>query len=268
MKKKHILITNDDGVDSLGLYHLWSILKDHYKVSIVAPSYQRSGAGASLTFDKTLQYNRHPWPEDTTCCYRVSGTPVDCVKTALSLILQEPIDMIVSGINHGSNAGRNALYSGTVGACIEGALRNIPSMAVSCVGFHEFNFHEAYRWLIPLVQWQFDHPLPKGCLLNINIPEDAPCHGVRLCQQGRSYWVENPAKEREHEDDCHYQLGGKIAHFEEAEQSDIHALNEGWISAVPMYINDLTLAYYLHQHENVFETIQPIAGDVKIPKLA
>src|SRR5574338_1188667 len=129
-KKSHILITNDDGIKAPGIQHLWSALKDFATISIVAPKTEQSGVGLGITIRSALHIEEFAW-EELDSCWSVTGTPADCVKMALSVLLPSPPDLIVSGINRGTNAGRTVLYSGTIGGVIEGILRGIPGIAFS-----------------------------------------------------------------------------------------------------------------------------------------
>ena len=124
-KNFRILIINDDGIHAPGLIHLWKALVDLADVTIIAPAIEQSGVGLGITLRSPLHIESVAWNKGTPA-WKISGTPADCVKMALSVILKTPPDLIVSGINRGSNSGRNVLYSGTVGGVIEGVLRNIP----------------------------------------------------------------------------------------------------------------------------------------------
>ncbi len=207
------------------------------RVVVVAPATEQSGKGASLTFHHPLHIEKvdHLGVEG----YSVTGTPADCVKMALSVLLKKRPDLVLSGINRGSNAGRNALYSGTVGGAIEGALRALPAIAVSCHDYEKPEFHLAEKHVSDLVEYAMKHPLPQGTVLNVNVP-NRKSKGLRMARQGRGYFLETPDK-REHPHGRHYWwLGGKTANFDEHEESDIRLLDEGWTTAVPLYVEELT----------------------------
>ena len=134
----HILLTNDDGIEAPGIKHLYQAMKD-YDLSIVAPDKEKSGCSTSISIKKDIAViPSYIFPEIPS--FSVSGTPADCIKLALSEHFVERPDWILSGINCGSNAGRNTFYSGTVGALIEGALHGIPGIAFSCVGNEDHGF--------------------------------------------------------------------------------------------------------------------------------
>jgi 5'-nucleotidase len=251
--KKRILITNDDGFFSEGLFFLVKSLSKNYEVTIVAPNIERSGSGSSITLNRSLRIQKEKLREPLSeiSCWSVDGTPVDCIKIALSVLLCEEPDFVISGINHGSNAGRNLLYSGTVGACIEAAHRGLPSIAFSCVGQNNCQFSQAASVAPILIEWLDQHPLPRGCFFNVNVPSDEKILGIKFARQGLSYWVEDPQIERLHDGESNYFLGGKYLGLDEKEASDISYLEKGYISVVPVYANELTHLSWLHAHSGL-----------------
>lgn len=250
--KKRILITNDDGFFSEGLFFLCQSLKEKYELAVVAPKFERSGCGPGITISRPLRIEKQTLahPLEKIDCSSVDGTPADCIKVAMSIFSHEP-DLILSGINRGSNAGRNLLYSGTVGACIEAAHRGIPSIALSCVGHDQCQFQEAAHLVPLIIEWLESHPLPKGCLLNVNFPAKTPFQGFRLARQGLTYWVEDPRKERLHDGEEGYFLGGKCLDCEEKEGSDILYLEQGFVAMVPVYADELTHLPWLHANSQL-----------------
>lgn len=251
-----VLITNDDGIFAPGIRSLYEGLKDVAEVIIVAPAIEQSGMGLAISARSPLIVEKVYWDEGVSA-YSVTGTPADCVKMALHTVLEEAPDFVISGINRGSNAGRNVLYSGTVGGAIEAALRKIPSMALSCVDFIQPDYAIAKKYVSVLMKYLMAHPLPHGTLLNVNFPtrEEGMMKGLRLGRQGRSYYKENPDK-RLHPDGKHYYwLGGQQAEFEdEPSDSDISLLREGYAAAVPIYIDELTHHTELEGRRTHFQT--------------
>ena len=239
----HILITNDDGISAPGLKELAAAIKPCAdKITIVAPSSQKSGASISTNYMDPLKITRVEWPH--LAAYTVASTPADCVKAALGVILKTPPDFIVSGINHGTNAGRNVLYSGTVGGVIEGVLRGIPGIAFS---FHQDSpsaFPDVKDYIPRIVRYFIEHPLPYGTLINVNFPE-GEIQGVKLTRQGRAYHLEDPV----HHGHSHYRMSGKWTSFEEHEESDITYLSKGFITCVPLHVNELTDYAVLNHHK-------------------
>src|SRR3989338_2220579 len=130
MPRPFLLITNDDGISAPGIKHLWQAVHEFADVAIVAPHVEKSGCGLSITWAKPLRIQPFVWDGDTPA-WSVNGTPADCVKMACSVILEKRPQMVLSGVNRGSNAGRTVLYSGTIGGVIEGAYKNIPGIAFS-----------------------------------------------------------------------------------------------------------------------------------------
>ncbi len=169
-KRPFILITNDDGIAAQGIKHLWNSVKDFADTVIVAPSQEKSGTGLSITWTQPLTILPANW-EQTINAWSLTGTPADCVKIACSMLLDRKPDMIISGINRGSNAGRTVLYSGTVGGVIEGALKNIPGIAFS---FCDLSFPEldtVKKYIFPIISHFLNNPLPQGTFLNVNFPK-------------------------------------------------------------------------------------------------
>lgn len=254
-KRPHILITNDDGIHAPGIYQLWNAVKDMADITIVAPSGEQSGVGVSITLRQPLRIEKILWPSQQEG-WAVSGTPADCVKMALSSILTTPPDLVLSGINRGSNAGRNVLYSGTVGAIIESTMNGIPGIALSLVDYNPTSFDHLGKFIPDLVHYALNHPFPKGTFLNVNFPSitKGDMKGIRLTKQGKEYWGENPEK-RSHPGEGHfyYWLGAKIVEFDEDDDCDISWLRKGYAAAVPIHIDNLTDHQHLDRQREHFE---------------
>jgi 5'-nucleotidase len=257
MKRPKILITNDDGVNALGIRHLWNALKNVGDLIIAAPSQEQSATGLSITIHSPLRVERITWPEDAEA-WSISGTPADCVKMALSVLYDEPPDLIVSGINLGNNAGRNVLYSGTIAAVIEGVLHDIPGIAFSCFEEKNPQYAVAEEYIPLIVQHVLDHPLPPETLLNVNFPtkNGTRVKGFKFARQGKQYWAENPDK-RSHPFGSHsyYWLGAKLAEFDEHEESDIALLKQGYLTAVPLRITEMTHHQLFEERKHHFEKL-------------
>ena len=254
-KKPHLLIINDDGIHAPGIKSLWKSLVELYTVTIIAPAIEQSGVGLAITLRKPLHIEKVSWEKDTIA-WKVTGTPADCVKMALSVILDSPPDLIVSGINRGDNSGRNVLYSGTVGGVIEGTLRNVPGVAFSCADFDNPQFHVAERYVPQIVKYLLEHPMPKGTFLNVNFPDHPDgIRGMKLARQGRGYWMENPDQRIHPEGRPYYWLGGKWGHQDENDESDVALLKKGFITAVPIHVEELTNHDLLNSRKAHFEDI-------------
>lgn len=240
-KRPFLLITNDDGIYAPGIKQLWEAVQEFADVAIVAPNRERSGSGLSITWTKPLNIHPFSW-ENKTPAWSVTGTPADCVKMACSILLERAPDMIISGINRGSNAGRTVLYSGTVGGIIEGTLKNIPGIAFSYCDFDPPPLSASREYIYPLMRHFLENPLPQGTFLNVNFPTNCAkgVKGVRLAKQGRGYWTEAPEKRIHPEGIPYYWLGGQWKSFDEDPESDVALLEDKYITAVPIQISSLT----------------------------
>jgi 5'-nucleotidase len=189
--------------------------------------------------------------------WAINGTPADCVKLGLHAIMQQVPDLVVSGINRGSNAGRNLLYSGTVGGATEGVMHDIPSIAFSCCDFEDPDYLGAADHVRQIVNYAIDHRLAHGTLLNVNFPsKHGPRNqGCRMTRQGKEMWVEDP-DQRYHPTEGHhyYWLGAKLLECDEHEDSDISWLRKGYTTAVPIHVCELTDHRVLATHKSIFET--------------
>ncbi len=256
-KRPLILLTNDDGIYAPGIYYLWKALHkaDFADLAIIAPPSERSGSGVAVTWDRPIHVQEVNW-EMQTPAWSVDGTPADCVKIGERMILKKQPDFVISGINAGSNAGRNVLYSGTVGAVIEATLRGIPGVAFSCENGQNPNFHVAEKYIEQVMIYVFEHPFPAGSFLNINFPHVAQdeVKGFRLTRQGKGRWTENPYLHLESTAGSSYWMGGKPEELEEEDNCDIAYLKKGYMTAVPIQVIDLTNHKELVARKNTFES--------------
>jgi len=173
----------------------------------------------------------------------------------MSVILNSLPDLIVSGINRGANSGRNVLYSGTIGGVIEGALRNVPGIAFSCADFVNPDYAKVQHLIYPLVRHLIEHPLPLGTLLNVNFPNVQTIRGLKLARQGKGYWIEDPAQRVHPEGHSYFWHGGKWYEHEEHEESDVHLLKQGFATAVPIHISELTDLKLFHERKPHFDKL-------------
>ena len=252
--KPKILLTNDDSIRAPGLRALYNALAPMAELWIVAPEMEQSGVGLSITLRRPLMLDAVKWEGDTVAM-KVNGTPADCVRLALNLVLREKPDLIVSGINKGSNAGRNLLYSGTVGGVIEGTFRGYSGIAFSCEEYHNPNYEETVPYIRSIVEHVLDSPLPRGNFLNVNFPEKSDIKGVKLASQGRSYVKENLLEGKHPEGNTYYWTGYKFAEHEEPEGSDIYWLKKGYVAAVPIHIDEMTNHTFLTENKETFEAL-------------
>jgi 5'-nucleotidase len=253
-KKPKILITNDDGIDAPGLRFLWEALIDVADLYIIAPATEKSGAGLGITIRDPIHIQPIDW-EKGTKAWKITGTPADCIRMGMSVILNSPPDLIVSGINRGANSGRNVLYSGTIGGVIEGVLRNVPGIAFSCADFVNPDYKKVQHLIYPLVKHLFENPLPHGTLLNVNFPDVQEIRGLKLARQGKGFWIEDPAHRIHPEGHSYFWHGGKWNEHEEDEESDVHLLKQGFATAVPIHISELTDLKLFNERKSHFNRL-------------
>lgn len=247
----HILLTNDDGIDAVGLKTLWEGLQDIADLTIVAPMEEQSGMGVSVTFYGPLRAEKAEG-FDATPAWKVKGTPADCVKVGVGGLLDSPPDLIVSGINHGSNAGRGIFSSGTAGCAILGVLLGIPGIAFSYTCCESKTFPHVKEYLAPIVQYIANNPLPKGSFLNVNFPKEE-IQGVKFARQGLSFWLESIRKEPHPEGHLDFHLDELLDHWDEHPESDIALLKEGFVTAVPIQISELTDHAHFQEKKEHFD---------------
>ena len=243
-----ILVTNDDGVGASGLHALRRALaaQDGAEVSVIAPDSNRSATARSITTRSPIWVEEVPL-DDGSIAYATDGTPVDCVRFAdLGLVGERP-DLIVSGINHGSNLGDDITYSGTVAAALEGIVLGIPAVAVSQqsaareMGFlpgPEFEFDTAARLCARLVAFLSANPLPPETLLNVNVPAGEP-KGVEVTRLGKRVYEDELKLVEEDGARRRYQIYGFAPTYEEDPGSDLTAVAQGRVSITPVHF-DLT----------------------------
>lgn len=253
--KPNLLILNDDGISAPGLKHLYRAVHKEVETHIVAPVIEKSGAGLSMTLRKPLKILKVDW-EDHPNSYSITGTPADCVKLALNTLLNTPPDLIISGINKGSNAGRNVLYSGTIGGVIEGVYRNnIPGIAFSSHDFANPDYDKFEKYIYPIVRYFLENPITPGTLINVNFPSlsNGPVKGIKMARQGLGFWTDKPDERTHPEGEPYYWLGGQWRTFDEDPLSDVHLLEQGYITVVPIHVNELTDHNHLNEHKDRFE---------------
>ena len=231
-----ILLTNDDGIQSEGLTALEESLCSVGDIYTVAPDRAQSSMSHALTLHRPLRVH-----ELSPRRMSVDGTPVDCVKLALTGLLRVKPDLLVSGINKGPNLGDDIIYSGTVSAAIEGALLGIPAIAVSLVTFENFDFHVAAEFTAALVaRWQ-QQAIPAGTLFNVNVPllPKQQLKGWKLTRMGKRHYSENIVERVDPRGGKYYWIGGDDLGFAHDDGTDCVAVHEGFVSVTPLQV-DLT----------------------------
>ena len=236
-----ILVTNDDGITAPGIRVLVEVMQTLGDVVVVAPDSPQSATGHSITISKPLRLDKVSIHGESLG-YQCSGTPVDCVKLAINKVLHRKPDLCVSGINHGSNSSINVIYSGTMSAAMEGAIEGIPSIGFSLLDYRmEADFEAAKKYVKSIALNVLKHGLPRGSLLNVNIP-DLPASkikGIKICRQAMAKWREEFDERMDPNNRKYYWLTGKFINNDHGEDTDEWALANGFVSVVPVQF-DLT----------------------------
>lgn len=236
-KRPYILITNDDGADARGIEVLTRLMCQLGDVVVVAPDGPRSAQSNALTVTHPIRFNKIEEKENLVR-YSCTGTPTDCVKLALNEILERKPDLLVSGINHGSNAAINVIYSGTMGAVLEGCENGIPSIGFSVCDHSpiaDFSHFESY--ILKVATATLENGLAHGVCLNVNAPK-GPISGIKVARQCDGRWTKEFAKCTDPHGKAYYWLTGNFENHEpQAEETDEWALDNGFISIVPTKID-------------------------------
>lgn len=262
MNRPLILVTNDDGITAPGIRALVDIAKGLGEVIVVAPDSPQSGMGHAVTIHDPVRIHKAKVFEGIEA-YECTGTPVDCVKLAKHVLLRDRTPALaLSGINHGSNAAINILYSGTLSAAMEASLEGIPSIGFSLLDFaYEADFEAAKPFLTELIRFVLEEGMADGSLLNVNIPK-LPRHeikGLKVCRQAKSRWDEEFQEAIDPRGQKYYWLTGKFVNMDDGEDTDLWALDHGYISVVPS-MHDLT-NYKAMPHLKAVERLQHTVTD-------
>ena len=250
MKKRPlILVTNDDGITAPGIRTLISVMNEIGDVVVIAPDSPQSGMGHAITLDSTIYCDPINIDDEVQLEYRCSGTPADCVKMAISEILNKKPDLCVSGVNHGSNSSINVIYSGTMSAAIEAGIEGIPAIGFSLLDYSwHANFDGLRSYIKKIALQVLENGLPDGVVLNVNFPklENDTFKGIKICRQARANWVEEFDKRTNPQGKEYYWLTGKFVNLDKGEDTDVWALENDYISVVPVHF-DLTAHHFMHQ---------------------
>ncbi len=237
MAKPLILVTNDDGIIAPGIKALVNVAKQFGEVFVVAPDKPQSGKGHGITISDPIRIRKVDVFEGIIS-YECSGTPVDCVKLAKTVLLKDrEIALCLSGINHGSNSSINIIYSGTMSAAMEAHLEGIPSIGFSLLDYSfEADFSSASKHLVDLLSFILHKQKLQGnYLLNVNIPAIPydEIKGYKVCRQADARWVEEYVEAKDPKGQQYFWLTGSFDHSDMEEDTDNYALSEGYISIVP-----------------------------------
>lgn len=236
MSKPLILIANDDGITSSGIRKLANLMSQLGEVVIVAPDSPQSGMGHAITVGDTLRLSKVDI-FDGIEAYKCSGTPADCVKLAKHQVLKgRKIDLVVSGINHGSNTSISVLYSGTMSAAIEGAIEGIPAIGFSLGDFNwNADFSHIDELVLKIVNQVLKNGIERGTALNVNIPpkQNKPLQGIKICRQANAKWEEEFDERKDPYGRKYYWMIGNFVNHDKGEDTDEWAIANNYVSVVP-----------------------------------
>jgi 5'-nucleotidase len=249
LKKPLILVSNDDGITSKGIRVLVNVMKKLGDVVVVAPDSPQSGMGHAITIGETLRLYEEDIFEDVVA-YKSSGTPADCVKLAKHHVMKDrQPDLVVSGINHGSNTSISVLYSGTMSAAIEGALEGLPSIGFSlCDYSSKADFSHVEEYVYKIAKQVLENGIAKGVALNVNFPpkRNEPIRGVKVCRQAHAKWQEEFSERFDPNGRKYYWMAGNFVNFDKGEDNDEWAIANNFVSIVPCKY-DLTAHHAISQ---------------------
>lgn len=240
VKILRIMVSNDDGIDSVGIYALVNSLKEIGDVTVVAPHTEQSAVGHAITMQTPLRvFEYHK--DGQFFGYAVGGTPADCVKMGIRNLMDSPPDLVVSGINHGSNTAINIIYSGTVSAAREAAIMDVPSIAISVTSHAVIDFSFAAKVAQMLAREVHEKGLPPGTMLNVNVPNmpEEKISGILVTKQGKSKWDDVYEKRVDPYGRNYYWLTGNMLVVDNELEIDQIAIQKNYVSVTPIQF-DLT----------------------------
>ena len=247
--KPLILVTNDDGISAPGLRNLIKVMNTIGDVVVVAPDSPQSGMGHAITINSTLRCTEVDLDGGPQKEYACSGTPADCVKLGVHELLKRKPDLCVSGINHGSNAAINVIYSGTMSAAVEAGIEGIQAIGFSLLDYRwSADFDAIASYVKNITLSALKNKISSNVVLNVNFPKlkEKQIKGVKICRQAKAYWVEEFDKRTNPMGLDYYWLTGKFINQDKGEDTDEWALSNGYISVVPVEF-DLTAHHAIQQ---------------------
>lgn len=246
-----ILVTNDDGIDSAGILALVQAMRGIGRVAVIAPDRQQSAVGHALTVSSPLRATPF-YRNGELFGHAINGTPADCVKLGISTLLDAMPRLVVSGINHGANTAVNVLYSGTISAATEATMMSVPAIAVSIDTFAmSADCSVAARYASLIAQYVLDNGLPRGTLLNVNVPHRsaADIRGIRITTQGDSQWDDKYERRADPMGRDYYWLTGRHVMSTGDPLADDVAVAEGFVSITPIHYRLTDRALLPHLQE-------------------
>ena len=236
MSQPLILVSNDDGITSKGIKTLVDAMATIGDVVVVAPDSPQSGMGHAITIGNPLRLTETRLFENAKS-YKCSGTPADCVKLAkFHLLTERRPDLVVSGINHGSNTSISILYSGTMSAAVEASIEGFPSIGFSLCDYAlDADFSHVVPYVQKIASTVLAEGLPTGVTLNVNFPskQNKPIQGIKICRQAHAKWQEEFDQRRDPYGQPYFWLAGNFVNFDEGEDNDEWAIANNYVSVVP-----------------------------------
>ncbi|WP_066829975.1 5'/3'-nucleotidase SurE [Rufibacter ruber] len=264
-KKPLILVSNDDGITAPGIHTLVKVMKRIGEVVVVAPDGPQSGMGHAITIGNTLRLDRSLAFTDVES-YECSGTPADCVKLAKHHVLRDrKPDLVVSGINHGSNSSISVLYSGTMSAAIEAAIEGLPAIGFSLCDYgHDIDFSHTEQYVELITRQALEFGIPAGVALNVNFPKksEQEIAGIKVCRQARAKWEEEFDERLDPRGRSYFWLTGNFVNFDKGDDTDEAALAQNYVSVVPCQF-DMTANHVisvLNNDWNLNPNVKPTIG--------
>jgi 5'-nucleotidase len=270
MAKPLILVSNDDGITAPGIQTLVKVMQKIGEVIVVAPDSPQSGMGHAITIGNTLRLDKSTAFEDVEA-WECSGTPADCVKLAKHHVLKDRNpDLVVSGINHGSNSSISVLYSGTMSAAIEAAIEGLPAIGFSLCDYgHDADFSHTEEYVELIVRQALQNGIPAGIALNVNIPakSNKKIKGIKVCRQARAKWQEEFDERLDPRNRRYFWMTGSFMNHDKGEDTDEYALANNYISVVPCEF-DLTAPHAIVLLNNDWDLNigKQDDGEEKVPK--
>lgn len=262
MKKPLILVSNDDGITSRGIRELVELMEQLGEVVVVAPDSPQSGMGHAVTIGNTLRLHETDVFKllSGVKAFKCSGTPADCIKISKKFALNNRVpDLVVSGINHGSNTSISVLYSGTMSAAIEAAMEGLPAIGFSLCDYDpEADFSHVRQHVLDIAAQVLKTGLPKGVALNVNFPakQKEPIKGVKICRQARAKWEEDFDQRYDPNGQRYFWLTGSFINHDKGEDHDEWAIANNYVSVVPCQF-DLTAHHAISLLNDDWEILGP-----------
>ena len=258
-KRPLILVSNDDGITARGIRVLVEAMAPLGEVVVVAPDSPQSGMGHAITIGNTLRLSQTDVFGDEIVSYKCSGTPADCVKLAKHWVLKERTpDLVVSGINHGSNTSISVLYSGTMSAAVEGAIEGLPSIGFSlCDYASDADFSHTVDYVQDIARQVLKTGLPKGVALNVNFPpkRNDRLKGIKICRQARAKWQEEFDQRFDPNGRRYFWMAGNFVNFDKGEDNDEWAIANNYVSVVPVQF-DMTAHHTISQLNDEWDIVR------------